>query len=215
MLLPRRDVMHEGPTVMSPPRDRLRPLGPGPESGSASDGARIGAASACPPFDADPIGWLGWLDDALEAGSSLEPAMRPAAWQDGRGCEWRVLASPDGPEVRPGFGGAFMLTRGMPLISALLVTPNRIRVELTWRDGREVVEAGPDEIACRDLGVAMLTGIELPHEAVTRLEPDTWRRAHERWQELLATRDGDDDPASSPSGGAADDHARAPWPLRS
>lgn len=106
-----------------------------------------------------------------------------------------------------------MRSRGMPTISALLVTPTRILVELTWRDGQEVVTAEPTTVGIRDLGVAMLTGTELPHEAVTRVGPDTWRRARERWEGLVAARPQDGSTSSSAPTPAAETHARASWPV--
>jgi hypothetical protein len=191
----------------TPPAGRhrhLSPVGPGaPADGDHTD-------PPCPPFATDPIGWFTWVDDALAAGRSLEPAAQPSAWTDAEGCEWRVLASTDGPEVRPSFGSAFMIERGMPMISALLVSPTRMLVELTWRDGREVVEAAHGAVACRDLGLAMLTGTELPHEAITRLGPDTWERAGERWRERSdAAAAG----PQSPDTGTGDPQPRASWPL--
>jgi len=190
---------------MSPARHRLLPTGPG-----SPGGARSPAGYTCPPFSSDPAGWLAWVDDALASGAPLDEAVRPGSWRDSRGCEWRVLASHDGPEIRPAFGSACMLARGMPVISALRITPDRILVELTWRDGQEVVQAMPRQIACRDLGLAMLTGIELPHEAVTRLGPDTWQRARDRWEELLATPPDQ----GRPQPGTKENHAHAPSPVR-
>ena len=159
-----------------------RPIAVGPGDGTVAE-----AGGGGPRFADDPVSWLDWLDRALSDGRPLEDAARPGVWVDARGCAWRVLVAPEGPEVRPVFGSAFVLARDLPLISAMLITPDRIHVELTWREGHEAVAVDPAEVSVRRLGLAMLTATELPHEAIGRVGPDTWRRAMDRWPEIAGS----------------------------
>jgi hypothetical protein len=154
--------------------DDLLPVGPGRRDRSAG----------CPPFDADPAAWFRWVDAALAAGRPNDEAARAASWADARGRVWRVVVTPDGPEVRPAFGAPFGATHDMPMVSAILVSPPLLHVELAWRTGQEVARLGCDEISVHDLGIAMLTATELPHESVARIGRETWDRAHQRWREL-------------------------------
>lgn len=159
---------------MDDDRDDLLPVGPGRRDRSAT----------CPPFDADPAAWFRWLDAALSAGDPIDEAARAAAWADPQGHVWRVVVTPDGPEVRPAFGAAFGATHDLPMVGAILVSPPVLHVELAWRTGQEVARLGVDEVSVHDLGLAMLTSTELPHESVARIGADTWERARERWRHL-------------------------------
>ncbi len=153
--------------------DDLLPVGPG----------RRDRSDGCPPFEVDPAAWFRWVDAALAAGRPIDEAARAASWADPRGRVWRVVLTPDGPEVRPAFGGAFGATHDLPMVSAILVSPPLLHVELAWRTGQEVARLGFDEISVHDLGMAMLTATELPHESVARIGPETWERARQRWRE--------------------------------
>jgi hypothetical protein len=166
--------LSERGAVMGTDRDDLLPGGPG----------RHERPTACPPFDADPAAWLGWLEATMSAGERIDEAARAAAWADPRGNVWRVVVTPDGPEVRPAFGAPFGGSHDLPMVCAILVAPPVLHVELGWRTGREVARVGVDEVSVLDLGLAMLTATELPHESVARVGPDTWRRARERWRDL-------------------------------
>lgn len=159
---------------MGTDRDDLLPLGPG----------RRGRPTAPPPFDADPAAWFHWVDAAMSAGQPIDEAARAAAWADPRGNVWRVVVTPDGPEVRPAFGAPFGASHDLPMVCAILVSPPVLHVELAWRTGQEVARLGVDEVSVHDLGLAMLTATELPHESVARVGPDTWRRARERWHDI-------------------------------
>lgn len=162
---------------MGTDRDDLLPVGPGHRA----------RPTAPPPFDADPSAWFEWLDAALAAGEPIDDAAHAAAWADPRGHVWRVVVTPDGPEVRPAFGAPFGPSHDLPMVCAILIAPPVLHVELAWRTGQEVARLGIDEVSVHDLGLAMLTATELPHESVARVGPDTWRRARERWH-ALATR---------------------------
>ena len=153
--------------------DELLPVGPGRDR-----------SATCPPFDADPAAWFRWLDAALAAGHSIDAAAHAAAWADPGGRVWRVVVTPDGPEVRPAFGAAFGATHDLPMVGAILVSPPLLHVELAWRTGQEVARFGVDEVSVHDLGLAMLTSTELPHESVARVGAETWKRARERWHDL-------------------------------
>ncbi len=159
---------------MGTDRDDLLPVGPG----------RRERATAAPPFDADPEGWFGWLDATMSAGEPIDEAARTAAWADARGRVWRVVVTPDGPEVRPAFGAPFGASHDLPTVCAILISPPVLHVELAWRTGQQVARLGIDEVSLQDLGLAMLTATELPHESVARVDTDTWRRARERWRDL-------------------------------
>lgn len=152
----------------------LLPVGPG----------RHDRPAPCPPFDADPAAWFRWLDAALAAGEPIDGAVRAAAWADPRGHVWRIVVTPDGPEVRPAFGTPFGMAHELPMVSAILIAPPVLHVELAWRTGQEVARIGIDEVSVHDLGLAMLTATELPHESVARVGADTWQRARERWRDL-------------------------------
>lgn len=157
--------------------DQLLPVGPGRGAGGSHGGSHAG----CPAFDADPSAWFAWLDDAIATGRPIDDAVRTAQWRDGDRT-WRVVVTPDGPEIRPALGTHTFASHDLPLISAILVAPPLLHVEITWRHGQEVARVGVDEISLLDLGLAMLTGTELPHEAIARLGAEPWRRARERWQ---------------------------------
>lgn len=158
------------------------PLGPGRPTahGAAPRGS-------CPRFGDDPAGWLAWIDAALAAGIGLADATRPGSWTDPAGRSWRVIAAPEGPELRPALGSQFLAAHDMPLISAMLLEDGRIRAELTWRDGREVRTIDAGTVSVVDLGLAMLTLTELPHESLARVGDETWARARERWKLLTDT----------------------------
>lgn len=178
----RRDVIPWFAPMMGDERERF-PVGPGRRTLQVP-----GGVAECPGFDADPGGWFEWVDAALVGDGQIEAACRAATWVDGRGCGWRVVVAPEGPEVRPTLGSPFLVPHDLPLVSAMLITPRLVHVELTWRHAREVTRVAPDEVSCLDLGLAMLTATELPHEALGRVGPDTWQRAHDRWRAMLETR---------------------------
>jgi hypothetical protein len=164
------------------PTPRL-PTGPGRTPETAS-----GHEAACPAFDTDPAAWFAWLDRAIGDGRTIESAARAAHWADPDGHVWRVVVTPDGPEVRPTFGNPFLVAHDLPIVSALLISPPLLHVELTWRHGQEVALLGADEVSVADIGLAMLTATELPHQSIARLQPDTWRRARDRWDRLALPR---------------------------
>jgi hypothetical protein len=167
------DLPERGPGMSTEGEHDLFPVGPGRRS-----------TPACPPFEADPAAWFGWLDATMSAGEPIEEATRAAAWADPRGHVWRVVVTPDGPEVRPAFGSPFGAPHDLPMVCAILVAPPVLHVELAWRSGQEVARIGIDEVSVHDLGLAMLTATELPHESVARVGSDTWQRARVRWQDL-------------------------------
>lgn len=166
------------------PDPSIMPVGPG---GHEYDALRAGGT--CPGFETDPLAWFRWLQSAIATGSPIDGALRAATWSDSRGRAWRVVVTPDGPEVRPGFDTPSLVERDLPIVSAILIAPPVLHVELTWRAGQEVRRLGTDEASVLDLGLAMLTATELPHESIARLGPETWRRARERWERLEAARE--------------------------
>ncbi|MBW3612877.1 MAG: hypothetical protein KY392_03330, partial [Chloroflexi bacterium] len=157
----------------------LNPVGPGR--------ATPGPANVCPGFETDPAAWFAWLASAIEGERPIDEAVRAATWTDRSGHAWRVVVTEGGPEVRPAFGNPFLIAHDLPLVSAILVAPPLVHVELTWRHGQEVARIGVDEAPILDLGLAMLTATELPHESITRLGQDTWQRVRSRWERMLAT----------------------------
>lgn len=175
------------PPMTPDPRDpTLLPVGPGGRPRRPAESR----PAACPPFATDPAAWFAWLDGTIAAGRPIDAVAGAATWTDGRGRGWRVVVTTEGLEVRPAFGSPFMVARDLPVISAILVSPPLLHVELSWRTGQEVARLGTDEVSVRDLGLAMLTETELPHEAIGRVGADTWARARERWDQLVGRAEG-------------------------
>lgn len=171
--LPERARAHQPPD--------LHPVGPGGRGSATPDPADV-----CPGFETDPAAWFAWLASAIETGRPIDEAVRAATWTDGSGRAWRVVVTQDGPEIRPAFGNPFLIAHDLPLVSAILIAPPLLHVELTWRHGQEVAHVGVDEASVLDLGLAMLSATELPHESITRIGPDTWQRVRIRWERMLA-----------------------------
>jgi hypothetical protein len=126
------------------------------------------------------------MDRMLATDPDSVIAVEPENWIDGAGHVWRVLATADGPEVRPGLQSPFLRQGALPRITAVLVTPARVLVELSMREWREVAILPAGDIAVRDLGLAMLTGIELPHEGIDRVGREVWDAADRRWTQSRA-----------------------------
>ena len=78
----------------------------------------------------------------------------------------------------------FLRNGGLPRISALLITPHHLVVELSMRDWREMADLAVGAVPVRHIGLAMLTGVELPHEGLERIGPEVWQAAEARWVEL-------------------------------
>ena len=154
-----------------------------------------------PSFARDPIAWLAWLDAAdLHDPATLRVANAPTLWTDAHGCGWRVVATTDGPEIRPSLDHEPIPKTDLPIITAVLVTPYSLTLELRSRQLRmvESVRRGRDALA--DIGKAMFTGSELPHAGVRRMGADAYRLARRRW-------DADEQAQASSSSSMAPDAA--------
>jgi hypothetical protein len=132
----------------------------------------------------DPAAWFERIDQLLDVEPERVLSARPATWIDPSGHRWRVVATADGPEVRPGMQSPFLRTGGLPRITAVLITPHHLVVELSMRDWRAMADLPIGTVRVRPLGLAMLTGIELPHEGLDRVGSEVWQAAEERWERL-------------------------------
>lgn len=156
--------------------DRQRPIPVGP-----------GTPTDLPSFAADPLGWLEWLDAALERDAQLVTTAAPDdSWVDPDGHRWRVVMTPEGPELRPGLENPFLVHGQLPRLTALQVTPSVLRLELSLEGWREVRELPVGAQRVRDLGLAMLTRTELPHAGLDRVGSETWQLAETRWFRVSA-----------------------------
>jgi hypothetical protein len=136
---------------------------------------------AFPSFAVDPAAWFEYVDGLLETDPRAVLSAPPENWTDPAGHVWQVLATADGPEARPALQSPFLRQGGLPRISALLVTPEQLVVELAMHDWHQVVNLPIGTIAVRDLGLAMLTRLELPHEGLERVAREVWDAASRRW----------------------------------
>lgn len=148
---------------------RTIPIGPGP------------ADSGLPRFAHDPIAWFERVDELLAHDPAAVRLARPDAWTDDDGHHWRVVATADGPEIRPGLESPFLVHGRLPRITSLLISPPAIKAELSMRDWRQVAAIPVGTCSVRDLGLAMLTGVELPHDSLERVGVETWELAANRW----------------------------------
>jgi hypothetical protein len=80
----------------------------------------------------------------------------------------------------------FLRNGGLPRITAVLITPHHLVVELSMRDWREMADLPIGTVRVRSLGLAMLMGIELPHEGLDRVGSGVWQAAEKRWEQLAA-----------------------------
>lgn len=157
---------------MLPDRDsQALPVGPG----------------AQPSFAHDPEAWFGWIDTLLDAAPERVREIGPVEpWADREGHHWRVVATHDGPEIRPGLENPFLVTGDLPIITAVLVTPTHVAAEVTMEHWRQVMWVPVGRVRVYHLGVAMLARYELPHEAIDRIAPGIWRDAVRRWRQNFA-----------------------------
>jgi hypothetical protein len=144
-----------------------------------------GSAPDTPPaFADDPLAWLDWLDRAtIGDPEPIQRASHPAAWVDGMGRGWRVVTTQEGPEVRPTLDNQPVPRTDLPLITTLLVTPVSVRVELCSRHARQLETLPRGRHALVDLGKAMFTSSELPHEGLDRMDSDAFLLARRRWDQ--------------------------------
>lgn len=148
-----------------------------PSSGSSGErGPR-----SFPSFAVDPAAWFDHVDQLLATDPSAVRDAEPANWVDPAGHSWRVLAATDGPEVRPGLQSPFLPRGTLPRITAVQVTPDALLVELAMRDWHEVATVDSRDVSVREVGLAMLTGVELPHEGLERVGREVWEAAERRW----------------------------------
>lgn len=142
---------------------------------------------APPSFARDPEAWFGWIETLLSAAPERIREIGPVEpWADREGHHWRVVATHDGPEIRPGLENPFLVTGELPIITALLVTPTHIGAEVSMRRWRQVMWVPVGSVRLYHLGVAMLARYELPHEAIDRIASGVWRDAVRRWREHYA-----------------------------
>jgi hypothetical protein len=155
-----------------------------------------------PPFEQDPFAWLSWVDRLLTDSPDRLRNVRPSnIWVDDAGHGWRVVATPDGPEVRPCLENPFLVHGPLPRITAICVTERTLAIELTSREFREVDEVALGRVRVRDLGVAMLTRTELPHHGIERVDEDTWALARSRWRAMGRPMEDQLDPDDAPAAG--------------
>ncbi len=160
---------------MSAAENRTRPVPVGPGRRGAGDE---------PPFDSDPLAWFQWVDRLLERQPTRITEVGPSGpWDDGAGHRWRVVSTPDGPEVRPGLQNPFLVNGSLPRITAVLLTPEAFRLELALEGWREVRDVRVGDVRAQDIGLAMLTRTELPHLGLERIGPETWALAAARWHD--------------------------------
>ncbi len=165
-----------------------------------------GESADAPHFSADPLAWLEWVDAVLEqAPERVTTLVACDSWSDPDGHTWRVVITPEGPEMRPGLENPFLVDGQLPRLTALQITPHVLRLELSLEGWREVREVPIGAQRVRDLGLAMLTRTELPHAGLDRVGPDTWQLAASRWSNPSA-----DDTQGSAGGTGAAVGARAP-----
>lgn len=178
-------ITRSAPADMSPPdTHRSIPVGPGDPPDA-------------PSFSADPLAWLEWMDATLERAPERVSTLAGCdAWTDPDGHSWRVVITPEGPELRPGLENPFLVHGQLPRLTALQITPHVLRLELSLEGWREVREMPVGAQRVRDLGLAMLTRTELPHAGLDRVGPDTWQLAASRWSNGLP------DPGAASAGGA-------------
>jgi hypothetical protein len=139
------------------------------------------AEPGLPRFADDPIAWFESVDELLAHDPASVRLARPDVWTDDDGHHWRVVATADGPEIRPGLESPFLVHGRMPRITSLLISPPVIKAELSMRDWRQVAVIPVGTCSVRDLGLAILTGVELPHDSLERVGADTWELAASRW----------------------------------
>lgn len=144
-----------------------------------------------PSFAADPVAWFEAVDGLLASNPDAVRAARPETWTDPAGHAWRVVVTADGPEVRPGLENPFLVQGPLPRITAMLVTPPSLAVELSMLHWRQVTLVPAAHCSVRNLGLAMLTGVELPHEGLERIGADTWDQASVRWEHLRSAQVGE------------------------
>lgn len=144
-------------------------------------GSRL-ARGLVPAFEADPVAWFTWLERAIASrGAEAVRHIRPATFVDLQGHGWRIVTTEVGPEVRPGLENPFIVYGRLPLVTAMLVTHEELRVELTSYDCRRVQVEPIGTVRLVDLGLAMLTRTELPHDRLARIGRDTWTLARRHW----------------------------------
>lgn len=155
------------------PSGTLYPMGPGSRR----------ARGLIPAFEVDPVAWFAWLERAVAAhGAEALRSIRPATFVDQHGHGWRIVMTEVGPEIRPGLENPFLTYSTLSIVTAILVTPDELRVELTTRECRRVHVEPIGAVRLVDVGVAMLTRTELPHDALNRIGRDTWAAGRRRWQ---------------------------------
>jgi hypothetical protein len=151
-----------------------------------------------PRFAKDPLGWLAWLD-SIDPGDEdqLRRASRPAVWRDDLGRGWRVVATDDGPEIRPTLDHQPTPRTDLPIVTCLLVTPDVLQVEICSRQVRMVEALPRRRLSLVDIGKAMFTSSELPHEGLTRMDEEAFRLARSRWDAAEGRRQAAKRPSST------------------
>jgi hypothetical protein len=142
-----------------------------------------------PRFAEDPLGWLEWLDGIDPHDRDLiRRASRPAVWRDELGRGWRVVTTDQGPEIRPTLDHQPTPRTDLPIVTCLLVTPEVLQVEVCSRRMRMVEALPRRRLSLVDIGKAMFTSSELPHEGLARMDTDAFRLARSRWDAAEARR---------------------------
>ncbi|HEX7197427.1 MAG TPA: hypothetical protein VF364_11420 [Candidatus Limnocylindria bacterium] len=98
------------------------------------------------------------------------------------------MTTAEGPEIRPTLDHQPAPRTDLPIVTCLLVTPDMLQVEICSR-GMRMVEALPRRrLSLVDIGKAMFTSSELPHEGLTRMDEEAFRLARSRWDAAEARR---------------------------
>lgn len=92
-----------------------------------------------------------------------------------------MVATDDGPEIRPTLDHQPTPRTDLPIVTCLLVTPDVLQVEICSRQMRMVEALPRRRLSLVDIGKAMFTSSELPHEGLARMDEEAFRLARSRW----------------------------------
>ncbi len=99
-----------------------------------------------------------------------------------------MVATDEGPEIRPTLDHQPAPRTDLPIVTCLLVTPDVLQVELCSRRMRMVEALPRRRLSLVDIGKAMFTFSELPHEGLTRMDEQAFRLARSRWDAAQGRR---------------------------
>ncbi len=99
-----------------------------------------------------------------------------------------MVATDDGPEIRPTLDHQPTPRTDLPIVTCLLVTPDLLQVEICSRRMRMVEALPRRRLPLVDIGKAMFTSSELPHDGLARMDEEAFRLARSRWEAAEARR---------------------------